>query len=93
MVLGLVQWCVDSNLQLNVAKTKVMVIDFRKKKSALDPLTIDDQDVEQVKVFKFLDCHISIDMKWSMQINENIKKALKSFGLSVSILVNFHPQY
>ena len=99
MVSGLVQWCGDNNLQLNVAKTKEMVIDFRKKKPALDPLIIDDQDVEQVEVFKFLGCHISNDMKWSIQINENIKKAqqrlyflrrLKSFGLSVSILVNFY---
>ena len=58
-----------------MAKTKEMVIDFRKKKPALDPLTIDDQDVEHVEVLKFLGCHMSNDMKWSMQINEDIKKA------------------
>ena len=82
-----------------MAKTKEMVIDFRKRKHALDPRTIDDRDVEQVEVIKFLGCHISNDMKWSMQTNENIRKAqqrvcflrrLKTFGLSVSILVNFH---
>ena len=35
MVSGLVQWCGDNNLQLNVAKTNEMVIDFRKTTSAL----------------------------------------------------------
>ena len=92
MVSGLVDWCDDNNLKLNVTKTKEMIIDFRRNKSLLEPLTIDSQEVKQVDVFKFLGCHISKDLKWSIQIQENLKKAqqrmyflrrVKSFGLQV----------
>ena len=38
----LISWCNDSNLELNVNKTKEMIVDFRRKKSSPpSPLVID----------------------------------------------------
>ena len=33
-----VDWCTNNDLELNVAKTKEMVIDFRENKTAMPPL-------------------------------------------------------
>ena len=47
-VAALVDWCTSNNLLLNLAKTKEMIIDFRKNKTVLSPLVISDQSVEVV---------------------------------------------
>ena len=33
----MVGWCTDNNLELNVLKTKQMIIDFRSKKTTMRP--------------------------------------------------------
>ena len=38
--LKLVSWCDENNLELNVSKTKEMIIDFRKTKADPVPLII-----------------------------------------------------
>ena len=43
-----VQWCNINYLQLNVNKTKEIVIVFRKKDTKINPLKINDQIIEQV---------------------------------------------
>ena len=43
-----VDWCTNNDLELNVAKTKEMIIDFRKIKTAMPPLAIGEQQVELV---------------------------------------------
>ena len=63
----LVQWCNTSYLQLNVNKTKEMVIDFRKEDTEFMPLKNNDQIIEQV----FMYPGVTIDEKlhWSNHIN------------------------
>ena len=56
-------WCSENDLELNVSKTKEMVLDFRKKKTSLVSLTIAGKIVEEVKVFEFLGTTISCDLK------------------------------
>ena len=48
------RWCDDSYLQINVSKTKDMVIDFRRKALSQDDLTIKGQTIEQVTLYKYL---------------------------------------
>ena len=60
----LVDWCGDNNLELNVSKTKEMVIDFRRKKTPTTPLLIKGQTVEMVDSFQFLGTTISKNLKW-----------------------------
>ena len=71
----LVVWCQDNNLELNVSKTKEIVVDFRTNPPVLTPLTINNEDVEQVDSFKFLGTTISKDLKWSCHITNSVKKA------------------
>ena len=46
-------WDSENDLELNVSRTKEMVLDFRKKKTPLVSLTIAGETVEKVKVFEF----------------------------------------
>ena len=44
-------WCQDSNLTLNVNKTKEMIVDFRKQRREHPPIHIDGTVVEKVGSF------------------------------------------
>ena len=43
---GFTTWCEDNFLDLNVTKTKELLIDFRKQPPAVSPITIDGEIVE-----------------------------------------------
>ena len=94
-----VKWCDENNLTLNVAKTKEIIIDFRKNKNDKRPLLIADECVEVVDNFKFLGAYIANDLKWNINSADIIKKArqrmyflrtLKSFNVQQPILVSFY---
>ncbi|KAI4905794.1 hypothetical protein NFI96_024899 [Prochilodus magdalenae] len=50
----LTHWCRENNLSLNGNKTKVLIVDFRKKERVHTPITINGAAVERVSSFKFL---------------------------------------
>jgi hypothetical protein len=50
----LAMWCQDKNFSLNMIKTKEMIVDYMKKRTAHAPILIDKSVVEQVESFKFL---------------------------------------
>ncbi|XP_070182906.1 uncharacterized protein [Littorina saxatilis] len=60
----LVAWCSDNNLELNVSKTKELIVDFRRKKIPITSLTINGEVVEQVESFKFLGTTITSSLSW-----------------------------
>ena len=96
----LISWCNDNNLELNVNKTKEIIVDFRTKKSSPpSPLVIDDRTVEIVQYFKFIGSTISSNHKWELNVVNIVKKAqqrlyflrrLRSFGLTTQVMVNFY---
>ena len=49
-----VTYCKINFLELNVKKTKEMIIDFRKSKALPDPIIINDHTVERVRTYKYL---------------------------------------
>eukprot|EP00061_Rhincodon_typus_P011712 g36942.t1 len=51
---GLVTWCNEDNLSVNVGKTKELIIDFRKKGGEHTPIYINGTEVERVDCVKFL---------------------------------------
>ena len=95
----LINWCGENNLELNVNKTKEMIVDFRRKKSPVSPLLIDGKTIEIVQHVKFLGSTISSDLKWELNVDAIVKKAqqrlyflrrLRSFGLTTQITLNFY---
>ena len=50
-IANIVTWCDNNNLLLNVTKSKEMIIDFRKNKTIMEPLLINNTPVERVEVF------------------------------------------
>ena len=58
----LVEWCHVNNLELNVKKTKEIIVDFRRNPDKVEPLNINGFKVEIVDSFKFLGGHISNDL-------------------------------
>ena len=86
-----------SDLELNVKKTKEVIIDFRGKPTQMAPLLFDGSEVEIVESFKFLGTTIS-DLKWSINVDIIVKKAqqrlflrlLRNFRVSQELLVKFY---
>ena len=76
-----------------------MILDFRKKKTEILPLTIHGNEIEIVEEFKFLGTTISHDLKWEKNTDRIVKKAqqrlyflrrLKKFGVHSYILFQFY---
>jgi len=72
---GIVNWCDNNNLFLNVSKTKELVIDFRRNKSIIEPVFINSIEVEQISVFEFLGCYFTNDLTWHYNCTEILKKS------------------
>ncbi|KAK0154402.1 hypothetical protein N1851_003511 [Merluccius polli] len=59
----------NNNLVLNTSKTKEMIVDYRRRKTDLQPICINGESVERVHSFKFL------DLRWSSNTSAVVKKA------------------
>lgn len=66
LVENFVRWCDTNHLQLNIGKTKELVVDFRRRrKSSPTPITIRGEEVEVVDNYKFLGVHLNNKLDWS----------------------------
>ena len=74
-VVELVEWCENDNLQLSTSKTKEMIVDVRKKKIPVDPLTINGAVNDAVDCFKFLGTTISNTLGRNANVEVTVKKA------------------
>ena len=63
-----INWCGENN-QAQRKQTKEMIVDFRRKKSPLSPLSIDGKTVETVQHVKFLSSTISSNLKWELNVD------------------------
>lgn len=91
-------WCKENFLELNVKKTKEMVIDFRKENCCHETIEIDNEAVERVKEYKYLGVTIDEKMDWSghsnnviskMKVRLHFMRKLYSIGLDHAILTIF----
>ena len=82
-----------------MAKTKGMIVDFRKNKTAMPPLPVGEQQVELVDSFKFLGTTIATTLKWDINAeiiaNEAqqrmfILRQRKMFRVNKTILTQGH---
>ena len=81
-VRDLIVWCKDNNLSLNVIKTKEMILDYWKKKTAHASILIDGAVVEHVESFKFLGVHITNKLTWSKHTKKVVRRAQKIYSPS-----------
>ena len=59
-----VRWSEENHLQLNIGKTKELVVKFRRKRKPT-PITIQGVEIETVDLYKFLGVHINNKLDWS----------------------------
>ncbi len=64
-----VHWCNSSFLDINVAKTKEMCIDFRKNSPLISPVVMDSQAVELVQQYKHLGTVIDNKLCFELQVD------------------------
>ncbi|TWW78270.1 hypothetical protein D4764_11G0003910 [Takifugu flavidus] len=76
LVESFVRWSRENLLQLNVTKTKEMVVDFRKSKSLPSPVCISGKDVEIVPSYRFLGVQLDNKLEWSTNTDAVYKKAM-----------------
>ena len=94
-----IQYCDSNFLELNVSKTKEMIIDYRSKASEPAPVNIKDSQVERVKTYKYLGVTIDNKLNWHNHIDVTVKKLntrmyclrkLNAFNVNSNILVMFY---
>ena len=93
-----VSFCDNNFLELNVGKTKEMIIDFRRKKAVFDDILIKGQPVERVKSYKYLGIVLDDKLTWNDNLDHIVNKThsrlyclrkLRSFEIAHKILQMF----
>jgi len=91
--------CDSDGLELNIGKTKEMIIDFRKGGKLHKPVNIKGSDVAIVTRYDYLGTTISNDLSWTANIERQTSKAmrrmyhlrkLRQFGISTKFLSLFY---
>ena len=70
-----VTWCDKNHLNLNVKKTKEIIVDFRKKHTTIRPIEIKGETVDVVTEYKYLGTLINDKITGSNHIQKLAKKA------------------
>ncbi|KAI4894740.1 hypothetical protein NFI96_006104 [Prochilodus magdalenae] len=69
-----VAWCKLNHLQLNVTKTKELVVDLRRDKAQVTPISIKGVSVDTVEDYKYLGVHIDNKLDWAKNTDALYKK-------------------
>lgn len=68
LVNDFVEWCQRNKLQLNTAKTKELVLDFRRVPPTLQPINISRSEVE-VSTYKYLGLQLDNSLSWAANMD------------------------
>lgn len=94
-----VRWCELNNLQLNVTKTRELVVDLKRTKSPVSPVSIQGACVDTVEEYKYLGVHIDNKLDWARNTDALFKKGqsrlyflrrLRSFNICRTTLRMFY---
>lgn len=77
-------WCGENELEVNVSKTKVMVVGKANKAQ----VKLGDQRVEVVKVYKYLGLMLSRDLKWTEHVSYIVDKIKRRMAQCYRLLSN-----
>ena len=93
------EWCDVNFLELNVTKTKELIVDFRKQKRQNEDLKIKDVPIQQVDTYKYLGVTINNKLTWDDHLEVVAKKVrqrmfslykLNKFGVNKNIINLFY---
>lgn len=102
VITDFVEWCEESQLHLNVLKTKDMVIDFRRNVNTHEVTTIKGQAVECVQSYKYLGTIIDSKLSFEGNCEAVCKKGhqrmfflrkLCKFHIDKTLLILFYRAY
>ena len=94
----LTEWCNRNYLELNMTKTKELVINFRRAKVNMDLIIIMGQPMEMAVNYKYLGTIVDSKLDWSSNIEACCNKSnqrmcflrkLKQFQVDKKILARF----
>ena len=71
------KWCSENFLDLNITKTKEMILDMRRNQNSKAPITINNSSVATVQSYKYLGVIIQDNLKWTEHVEAQTKKANK----------------
>lgn len=71
---GFSQWGRSSFLDINISKTKEMIIGFSRNPAAAVPQLMNNQGVEVVKQYKYLGTIIDDKLSFELQVDAACKK-------------------
>ncbi|KAF7645675.1 hypothetical protein LDENG_00200380 [Lucifuga dentata] len=75
LISDFVVWCNQNHMQLNVTKTKEMVVDFRRTKTPITPVSIGGEKVELVQSYKYLGVYLDSRLDWSVNTEAIYRKS------------------
>ena len=99
VVENFVTWCELNHLQLNVAKTKELVVDMRRTKAPVTPVSIQGVNVDIVEDYKYLGVYLDNKLDWAKNTQAVYKKGqsrlyflrrLRSFNICRKMLRMFY---
>ena len=94
-----VEWCEQNYIEINVNKTKELIVDYRQKKTPIPAIIINGQSVGRVSEYKYLGTVIDEELKFDINTKCKIGKLqqrlfflrkLNSFGIQSTILEMFY---
>lgn len=92
-------FCDENFLELNVGKTKEIIIDFRKNAVAPNPVNVKGHQIDQTKTYKYLGVTLNNTLTWTDNTDMTLKKVnprlyclrkLNSFGVCQELLQLFY---
>lgn len=99
VVRDFVTWCGQNHLQLNMTKTKELVVDLKRAKTPVNPVSILGVPVDTVEDYKYLGVHIDKKLDWAKNTQALYRKGqsrlyflrrLRSFNICRTMLRMFY---
>ena len=85
-------WCDDNSLIVNSTKTKEVIFQNKRDDKTTTPVTIDDQQIEQVDEYKYLGTTVQKKLCFETNTNKLMDKAKKRlFIMEQLAYLNFKP--
>ena len=88
----LAEWCDSNFLELNVSKTKELIVNFRAAPTHTEPITIKGQSVEMVSAYRYLGTVIDNKLPWTPHIDACCKKTQKKMYLLDQVTIQLFYQ-